>query len=71
MLNKVIDNRTDYSIKICDAVIELDYSDNLSYEEKIVAGFQAEQVDYILGVAARLKKRVNVYLYDLNSKPLK
>jgi len=71
MLNKVIDNRTDYSIKICDAVIELDSSDNLSYEEKIVAGFQAEQVDYILGVAARLKKMVNVYLYDLNSKPLK
>lgn len=71
MLNQVIDNRTDYSIKICDAVIELDSSDNLSYEEKIVAGFQAEQVDYILGVAARLKKMVNVYLYDLNSKPLK
>lgn len=71
MLNKVIDNRTDYSTKICDAVIELNSSDDLSYEEKIIAGFQAEPVDYILGVAARFGKTVDVYLYDLNSKPLK
>lgn len=71
MLNKVIDNRTDYSTKTCDAVIELDSPDSLSYEKRIVAGFQAEPIGYILGVAARLNAMVNVYLYDLNSKPLK
>lgn len=71
MVNKVVDHRTDYITKTCDAVIELDSSDDLSYEGRIVTGFQSESVDYILSVAARLEDFVNVFLYDLNSKPLK
>lgn len=71
MVNKVVDHRTDLSIKICDAVLELASLEPMSYERKIVTGFQAEPVAYIMSAADKLYETVNVYLYDLNSKPLK
>lgn len=70
MIKKVIDHRIFRTSK-CDAVLEIFTNLNLSEENRIIKGFESEEIDYILQFADHLKMPVIVYLYDLNSKPLK
>ena len=67
----MIDNRGNFKSDICDAVIEISSSIILNEEDRIVKGFEAESVEYIFSYAQKYKEPVIVYLYDLNSKPLK
>jgi len=71
MIKKVIDNRFYRNTAKCDAVVEIFSNLKLSEEHKIIRGFEAQDIDYILDYAENLKYYVIVYLYDLNSKPLK
>jgi hypothetical protein len=71
MIKKVIDHRLYSSTAQCDAVIEIFSKLNLSEEQRIIKGFESENIDYILNYAEQLNYYVIVYLYDLNSKPLK
>jgi hypothetical protein len=71
MIKKVIDNRGNFKSDICDAVIEISSSIILNEEDRVVKGFEAESVEYIFSYAQKYKEPVIVYLYDLNSKPLK
>ena len=71
MIKGVVDNRVFKNGNHCDAVIEIFTSLNLSEEHKIIKGFESEEIDYIFKFAQSLKIEVIVYLYDLNSKPLK
>jgi len=70
MIKKVIDHRTLKSSK-CDAVLEIFTSLNLSEDNRVIKGFESEEIEYILHFAHKLNMMVIVYLYDLNSKPLK
>ncbi len=69
MIKKVIDNRVLSPTRLCDAVVELDTRLNLT--NKVIEYFQAYDLDQILLMANNLKEDVIVYIYDLNSKPLK
>jgi hypothetical protein len=71
MIKKVIDHRLYSGTAQCDAVIEIFSKLNLSEEQRIIKGFESENIDYILNYAEQLNYYVIVYLYDLNSKPLK
>jgi hypothetical protein len=71
MIKKVVDNRGSFKSDICDAVIEISSSINLIEEDRIIKGFEAESIEYIFSYAQKKKEQVIVYLYDLNSKPLK
>lgn len=71
MIKKVVDNRGSFKSDICDAVIEIFSSINLNEEDRIIRGFESESIEYIFSYAQRQKEQVLVYLYDLNSKPLK
>ena len=71
MIVKVVDNRYYKNTKQCDAVLEIFTKLNLSEENRIIKGFESEEIEYILNFANNLKMKVIVYLYDLNSKPLK
>lgn len=68
MIKNIIDNRN-YKIGPCDAVIELDGIELEDYS--ILHDFESEEVDYILDIANNIKSDVSVFIYDLNSKPLK
>lgn len=68
---KVIDHRNYKNTKQCDAVLEIFTTLNLSEENRVIKGFESEDIEYILNFANNLKMKVIVYLYDLNSKPLK
>jgi len=68
---RVVDHRHFKGTKQCDAVLEIFTSLNLSEENRIIKGFESEDIEYILDFANHLKMKVIVYLYDLNSKPLK
>jgi hypothetical protein len=71
MIKKVIDHRFYRNTARCDAVLEIFSNLKLSEEHRIIKGFESEDIDYILDYAEKLKYYVIVYLYDLNSKPLK
>jgi hypothetical protein len=71
MIKRVIDHRTYSPTKQCDAVLEIFTNLNLSEESRVIKGFESEDIEYILQFAQNLKMIVVVYLYDLNSKPLK
>lgn len=71
MIMKVIDHRNYKNTKQCDAVLEIFTTLNLSEENRVIKGFESEDIEYILNFANNLKMKVIVYLYDLNSKPLK
>lgn len=71
MIKKVIDHRLYKKTKQCDAVVEIFSNLNLSEEQRIIRGFESQDIDYILEYAEKLKYYVIVYIYDLNSKPLK
>jgi hypothetical protein len=71
MIKKVIDHRFYKNTKQCDAVLEIFSNLKLSEEHRIIKGFESENIEYILDYAEKLKYYVIVYLYDLNSKPLK
>ena len=71
MIKKIIDHRSHNRTARCDAVLEVHSNLKLSEEHRIVKGFESEEIDYILDYAHNLKIEVIVYLYDLNSKPLK
>jgi hypothetical protein len=71
MIMKVVDHRKYKNTKQCDAVLEIFTTLNLSEENRVIKGFESEDIDYILNFANNLKMKVIVYLYDLNSKPLK
>lgn len=71
MIKKVVDNRVYGRTAQCDAVIERYSALNLPEEQLIIRGFESEYIDYILNYANNLKIEVIVYIYDLNSKPLK
>jgi len=71
MIKKVVDHRFFKKMARCDAVIEVYSNLNLSEEQRVIRGFESEDIDYILNYAQNLNTEVVVYLYDLNSKPLK
>jgi hypothetical protein len=71
MIKKIIDHRNYNKTLKCDAVLEIYSNLKLSEEHRIIKGFESEEVDYILDYAHKLKIEIIVYLYDLNSKPLK
>ena len=71
MIKKIVDHRCYPQTSLCDAVLEISTSLNLSEEDRIIKGFESEELDYILRYAQSLSKVVIVYIYDLNSKPLK
>lgn len=71
MIKGVIDNRIFKTGTHCDAVVEVYTSLQLSEDQKIIRGFESEEIEYIFQFAQNLKIQVIVYLYDLNSKPLK
>jgi uncharacterized linocin/CFP29 family protein len=71
MIKRVIDNRKFRAGTRCDAVVEVFTNLNLSEDHKVIRGFESEEIDYILQFSQNLKIQVIVYLYDLNSKPLK
>lgn len=71
MIKKIIDHRYYPKTPLCDAVLEISSNLMLSDEDRIIKGFESEELDYILQYAQDLPKLVVVYIYDLNSKPLK
>ena len=71
MIKKIVDHRYYPKTSLCDAVLEISTNLNLSEEDRIIKGFESEELDYILRYAQDLSKLVIVYIYDLNSKPLK
>jgi len=71
MIKKIIDHRSYNKTARCDAVIEVYSNLKLSEEHRIIRGFESYEINYILDYAHKLKIEVIVYLYDLNSKPLK
>ena len=68
MTVRIIDNRT-HKTSFCDAVIELDDIELEDYS--IIDDFESEEVERVLAIASSIKSDVSVYIYDLNSKPLK
>lgn len=71
MIKKIIDHRHYNRTARCDAVLEVYSNLKLPEEHRIIKGFESEEIEYILDYANKLKIEVIVYLYDLNSKPLK
>jgi hypothetical protein len=71
MIKKVVDHRHFKNGRQCDAVLEIFTTLDLSEENRVIKGFESEDIEYILQFAQSLKMQVIVYLYDLNSKPLK
>lgn len=71
MIKRVIDHRSLKGGRQCDAVLEIFTTLDLSEESRVIKGFESEDIDYILQFAQSLKMLVIIYLYDLNSKPLK
>jgi hypothetical protein len=71
MIKRVIDHRSFKGGRQCDAVLEIFTTLDLSEENRVIKGFESEDIDYILQFAQSLKMLVIIYLYDLNSKPLK
>jgi len=71
MIKKIVDHRSYPKTALCDAVLEISTNLNLSEEDRIIKGFESEELDYILRYAQDISKAVIVYIYDLNSKPLK
>lgn len=71
MIKKIVDHRHYSKTSLCDAVLEISTNLTLSEEDRIIKGFESEELDYILRYAQNLPKMIVVYIYDLNSKPLK
>jgi hypothetical protein len=71
MIKQIVDHRYYPKTSLCDAVLEICTNLSLSEEDRIIKGFESEEIDYILRYAQNLSKNVIVYIYDLNSKPLK
>lgn len=71
MIKKIVDHRHYSKTSLCDAVLEISTNLNLKEEDRIIKGFESEELDYILRYAQNLPKMIVVYIYDLNSKPLK
>jgi hypothetical protein len=70
MAIRIIDNRTTYKTEKCDAVIEQEKSHNDS-ASFIIKGFESQEIQIVIDYAKRLKEDTVIYLYDINSKPLK
>jgi hypothetical protein len=64
---KIIDNRTGHITSKCDAVIE-EVTENTV---EVIKGFVSQDIISVLDYAMFLNKKVIIYLYDVNSKPLK
>ena len=58
-------------ILTCLNIVSVSSSIILNEEDRVVKGFEAENIEYIFSYAQKHKELVIVYLYDLNSKPLK
>lgn len=71
MIKKIVDHRHYSKTSLCDAVLEISTNLILSEEDRIIKGFESEELDYILRYAQDLPEIIIVYIYDLNSKPLK
>lgn len=71
MIKKIVDNRLLKPTKLCDAVVEIDTNLNLPEHKRIIRYFQAYDVQDVLLISNSLNEGVIVYIYDLNSKPLK
>ncbi len=71
MIKKIVDNRLLKPTKLCDAVVEIDTNLNLPENKRIIRYFQAYDVQDVLLISNSLNEGVIVYIYDLNSKPLK
>ena len=65
----LVDHRTTYKTEKCDAVIEKQNSSDLI--DPVIKGFESQEISVVLGFAKDLRESVVVYLYDINSKPLK
>lgn len=66
---RIVDNRT-YKTEKCDAVVEQDRG-SLQSGCHIIKGFESQEISDILDYAKNINIAVVVYLYDLDSKPLK
>ncbi len=71
MIKKIVDNRVLKPTKLCDAVVEIDTTLRLPENKRILRYFQAYDIQEVLLISNSLIESVIVYIYDLNSKPLK
>lgn len=71
MIKKIVDNRLLAPTKLCDAVVEIHTNLNLPEEKRIVRYFESYEVDEVLLYSNSINEGVIVFIYDLNSKPLK
>lgn len=72
MITKVYDNRHFRDSDVCDFVVEeADEKIDILGNGKILAYGTNELISDVLSFAKKIFKKCVVYIYDLNSKPLK